>query len=279
MSAAYSEAVETARSHYNSEDADNFYFHVWGGENIHVGLYEEADEAIASASRRTVERMAEKLGGLGADSTLIDLGAGYGSSARYLAKRFGCRVTALNLSETENTRNREMSAAQGLADRVEVVDGAFEELAAGDANYDFAWSQDAILHSGDRRKVIQEVARVLKPGGTLIFTDPMQADDCPGGLLDRVLERIHLDSLGSFAFYRQVARDAGLEEIAIDDLSGHLVTHYRRVREQLNAQREELAGKVSDEYVDRMLAGLGHWVSAGEQGYLSWGIMRFRRPV
>jgi ubiquinone/menaquinone biosynthesis C-methylase UbiE len=43
-----------------------------------------------------------------------------------------------------------------------------------------------------------EVDRVLKPGGELVFTDPMQADDCPDGVLQPVLDRIHLESLGSF---------------------------------------------------------------------------------
>jgi len=61
MSANYSEVVQTARDYYNSDDADNFYFHVWGGEDIHIGLYQTADEPIASASERTVATMADKL--------------------------------------------------------------------------------------------------------------------------------------------------------------------------------------------------------------------------
>src|SRR5690606_36140771 len=44
MSARYSEVVQTARDYYNSDDADNFYFHVWGGEDIHIGLYESENE-------------------------------------------------------------------------------------------------------------------------------------------------------------------------------------------------------------------------------------------
>ena len=55
MSAQQAEA--TARSYYDSEDADTFYSSVWGGEDIHVGLYRTDDEEIAPASRRTVEQM------------------------------------------------------------------------------------------------------------------------------------------------------------------------------------------------------------------------------
>ena len=38
MSDSYSSVVKTAQEYYDSDDADNFYYHVWGGEDIHVGL-------------------------------------------------------------------------------------------------------------------------------------------------------------------------------------------------------------------------------------------------
>jgi sarcosine/dimethylglycine N-methyltransferase len=277
MGSAYSEVVETARQYYNSEDADNFYFHVWGGEDIHIGIYESDDEAIANASRRTVERMAGMLAGLGPESRVLDMGSGYGGSARYLARHFGCQVTALNLSETENARNRAMTAEQGLSERITVVDGSFEAVPAADGSFDAVWSQDAILHSGHRGQVVAEAARVLKPGGRFIFTDPMQADDCPEGVLQPVLDRIHLSSLGSFGFYAAAAADAGLEPVQMIDMTPQLTRHYARVRDELERQRTALAGKVSGEYLERMLKGLGHWVEAGERGYLAWGILEFRK--
>jgi len=251
---------------------------VWGGEDIHIGLYETEQDSIAEASRRTVELMADLARNLSQHAMAIDLGSGYGGSARYLAKRFGCHVTALNLSEAENERNRDLNAKQLLSDRITVLDGSFESIPAEDGVFDLAWSQDAILHSGHRKQVIDEVARVLKPGGELIFTDPMQADDCPEGVLQPVLDRIHLDSLGSFAFYREAAASAGLEVVETVEMTEQLVNHYSRVRYELAAQRESLNGKVSDEYVERMHKGLGHWIDAGKQGYLAWGILHFRKP-
>jgi len=274
---AYDAAVETAREYYNSEDADNFYFHVWGGEDIHIGLYEGPDDEIAEASRRTVARMAEAVATRPAGTRVLDLGAGYGGAARYLAQRFGWHVTALNLSEAENARNRDMTSARGLGELVDVVDGSFEAIASDDASFDLVWSQDALLHSGDRARVLAEAARVLKAGGELLFTDPMQADDCPEGVLQPVLDRIHLSSLGSLGFYRAQARALGLEDLGFTDLTPHLVAHYDRVRRVLEAQREELMDRVSAGYMDRMDTGLGHWVDAGESGYLKWGILHFRK--
>jgi sarcosine/dimethylglycine N-methyltransferase len=209
-------------------------------------------------------------------SRVIDLGAGYGGAARYLARACGFHVTCLNLSETQNARNRQLTEDAGLSDRIRVVHGNFEQVPEPDASFDVVWSQDAILHSADRMQVMREARRVLKPGGQLVFTDPMQADDVPDGVLAPVLERIHLDSMGSFAFYHAAAKELGMELVEAVDLTQHLVTHYARVREELQSRRSELEGPVSGEYIDRMLAGLTHWVQAGEAGYLAWGVLRYR---
>jgi sarcosine/dimethylglycine N-methyltransferase len=280
MSETYSSVEKTAQEYYNSGDADSFYFHVWGGEDIHVGIYESMDEDIATASQRTVSTMAQQcIKSLTPQTKIIDVGAGYGGSARWLAKNYGCHVNCLNLSEVQNERNRLLNSKQELDDRIDVVDGSFEEIPAADNSFDLAWSQDAILHSGNRELVLREIDRVLKPGGEVIFTDPMQADDCPEGVLKPVLDRIHLDSLGSFAFYRQQAQQLGWEELKTIDLTAELVTHYTRVRQELVKRREELGKKVSADYIDRMIQGLGNWIDAGYNGYLAWGILHFQKPA
>ncbi|MEJ2646559.1 MAG: methyltransferase domain-containing protein [Gammaproteobacteria bacterium] len=278
MTTDYSAAVATARDYYNSDDADNFYYTIWGGEDIHVGLYQADDESIFDASRRTVERLAGKLSGLGKDSRVLDLGAGYGGAARYLASTYGCRVVALNLSEVENERDRQMNRDEGLDGLIEVVDGSFDALPYADDTFDFIWSQDAILHSDNRTKVMQEAARVLKPGGEMVFTDPMQADNCPEGVLQPILDRIHLESLGSPNFYRDTARQVGLEDLGFEDHTEQLPRHYFRVLQETESVEADLRKVVSTDYIERMKKGLRHWVDGGNAGYLAWGIFHFRKP-
>lgn len=277
MSSAYSEAVATARDYYNSEDADNFYNIIWGGEDIHIGLYESETENIVDASHRTVRHMATLLGNLGAGSRVLDIGAGYGGAARYLAEAFGCSVTALNLSEKENQRNRELTRERGLSDKIEVVDGSFESIPTEDNCYDVVWSQDAILHSGRREQVIEEVARVLKPGGRFIFTDPMQADTCPAGVLQPILDRIHLSSLGSPGFYRQTAAQFGLQEKVFEVQTPQLINHYTRVLQETEKYQADLSRIISPDYLERMKKGLRYWIDGGNNGYLVWGIFIFEK--
>jgi sarcosine/dimethylglycine N-methyltransferase len=208
---------------------------------------------------------------------VLDIGSGFGGPARYLAKRFGCKVICLNISEVENERNRRTNRELGLEGLVSVRHGSFESIPLADSSIDVVWSQDAILHSGDRERVVAEIARVLKPGGELVFTDPMQVDDCPPKVLQPVYDRIHLDSLASVGFYRTEAARRGLEEIAIRPMPVQLRTHYAAVRRQLKARYDEMIKIASRDYVDRMLIGLQHWVDAADKAYLDWGILHFRK--
>ena len=272
------EATRVAEAYYDSEDADTFYHEVWGGEDIHIGLYAPGD-TIAQASRKTVARMAEALKNLRDGARVLDLGSGYGGAARYLAGTYGAQVTCVNLSSVENERNRALSEAQGLSANIDVIHGAFESVPVDSGAFDVVWSQDAFLHSADRMKVLSEAARALKSGGELIFTDPMQADDIADtSVLKPIYERIHLSDLASVAFYREALTSLGLEEVRIEPHTAQLVTHYGRVRDELNAKRTQLEGRISADYIERMLAGLSHWVNAGGAGHLVWGVLHFRKP-
>lgn len=269
--------VETTREYYDSDDADNFYFHVWGGEDIHVGLYDRPEDAIRESSHKTVRHMMSMLEGLGKEARILDIGSGYAGSARVLAKEHGCKVTALNLSPVQNQRARQLNAEQGLAELIEVIDGSFESLPFDDASYDIVWCQDAILHSANRDTVFSEVDRVLVNGGQFIFTDPMQKDVVDAEVLQPVLDRIHLPSMGSIKFYREQARALNWSEVAILPLPEMLVRHYSAVLRELEARTEELSAHCSKDYIERMKNGLRHWISAGQKGALDWGILHFAK--
>jgi len=120
---------------------------------------------------------------------------------------------------------------------------------------------------------------VLKPGGSFVFTDPMEKEDVPDGVLQPVYDRIHLDSLASFDYYKRAGAEVGFEVVAIQDMSEQWPRHYGRVREELGSRYDELVGIASKAYVDRMLQGLQNWVEAGNAGYLSWGILHLRKPA
>lgn len=163
-----------------------------------------------------------------------------------------------------------------MAQLVEVTQGSFEKIPYADNSFDIAWSQDAILHSSDRTTVFQEVKRVLKPGGEFIFTDPMQSETCPPGLLQPAFERLGIKNMGSLNFYRQTAQDLGFEELHFIDLSCNVPTHYRRFGAEVRKRYEDLVQITSTEFVDKTLNSIEPWIEYYEQGYMQWGILHFR---
>ena len=279
MSKKYPNDVEVARSYYNSEDADNFYYRIWGGEDLHLGIYEEPNEDIYTASRRTIDQMASRASRIDGQTRVIDLGGGFAGSARHLAKKYGCHVTVLNLSEAENERGRKMNREQGLDHLIDVVDGSFDHIPFDDNHFDIVWSEDAILHSDKRQKVVEEAARVLKPGGEFIFTDPMQTDNCNEQVLKPIYDRINLSSLGSPSFYRQACKKYGFQEQSFQEMPDQLATHYQRVLEETEQNEDKLDGYVSKQYIENMKAGLRNWVKGGREGNLTWGIFHFKKQA
>lgn len=265
-----------AEDYYDSNDANNFYHHIWGGEDIHVGIYLSEAEDIATASSRTVQRLAEQVKHkLQNGARVLDLGAGFGGAARQLAKGFDCHVTCLNISQQQNRLNSKQNRQANIQHAIEVIHGDFEKLTFVDQSFDVVWSQDAILHSGDRRRVMDEVFRVLSNGGSFVFTDPMQKHGVSSLELNNVLERIHLDSLSSIEGYQSMGVDAGFSKVKFHDYTPHLKTHYQRVLDVTQEWQEKMLHQCSQKYITNMKQGLQHWIDAAQGDLLRWGIFHF----
>lgn len=276
MSKKYSEDIEVARSYYNSEDAHNFYYRIWGGEDLHLGIYDSKEDPIDKASRRAVDQIASHADKIDENTRVIDFGGGFSGSARHLAKKFGCHVTVVNLSETENARGRKMNKEQGLDHLIDVIDGSYDDVPLEDNTFDVVWSEDAMLHSNNKPGIVSEAARLLKPGGDFVFSDPMQTDDCDESVLQPIYKRINLSSMASPRYYRKIAQEAGLKEVEFQELGEHLIHHYAKVLEETEKNEDDLRGHVSDEYIQNMKTGLRHWVKGGQEGNLTWGIFHFK---
>ncbi|MFD9409751.1 SAM-dependent methyltransferase [Streptomyces sp. NPDC059989] len=272
-------AEVAARRYYGTGDVDAFYAEVWGGEDIHTGVYTDRHESVAVASRRTVELAAAKVAGrLAPGSTVLDLGSGYGGPARYLAGTFGCKVVALNISESQNHRHRRTNAERGLDGLIEVVTGSFQDIPCPEDHFDVVWSQEAFCHSGDREQLLGEAVRVLKTGGEMVFTDLMAADTAPPDALRRAVARLEVEGFATPAFYRRTITGLGLSRIDFDDRTDQMLTHYLRLTEETGQRVGELGSVIRPAYLEGLLENLPLWVEACRSGLTSWGIFHCRYP-
>ena len=127
--------------------------------------------------RPATVRLAELVGFTGTERVL-DVGSGLGGPSRYLAWRYGCRVSGLDLTAEFVRVAGMLTQMTGLTDRVDYRQGNALDLPFDDMSFDVVWSQNAAMNIADRGRLYREMRRVLKPGGRLALQEVAAG---PGG--------------------------------------------------------------------------------------------------
>ena len=127
--------------------------------------------------RSATVRLAELVGFTGTERVL-DVGSGLGGPSRYLASRYGCRVSGVDLT-AEFVRVAEMlTRLTGLVEKVDYRQGDALALPFEDRGFDVVWSQNTAMNIADRDRLYREMRRVLRPGGRLALQEVAAG---PGG--------------------------------------------------------------------------------------------------
>ena len=127
-------------------------------DQYHYHGTEACDEAIA-------------LLGLTPESRVLEVGAGIGGPARYIADSARCHVTALELQPDLNATAADLTARCRIAGDVDHVCGNMLEGPFRDAGFDALTSLLCFLHIPDRSSLFAECFAALKPGGRIYIED------------------------------------------------------------------------------------------------------------
>lgn len=219
QAAVRARAGETSASCCGSSGCCGTTTEAW--DPITANLYDEGQTAgipakalLASLGCGNPTALAE----LHAGETVLDLGSGGGIDVLLSARRVGPTGTAYGLDMTdEMLALAEENRKKAGASNVTFLKGEIENIPLPDASVDVIISNCVINLSGDKRQVLREAFRVLKPGGRFAVSDVVVRGEAP----EAVRRNMEL-WVGCVAGaleereYRALLADAGFEQIDLE---------------------------------------------------------------
>lgn len=110
-----------------------------------------------------------KLSGFTSSMHILDVGCGVGGSARRLADEVGCRVTGIDLSNEYIDAAEKLTRIFHMQDRVSFKAGSALEMPFSDGTFDGAWTIQMGMNIEDKLSWLEEINRVVKPGGRVVL--------------------------------------------------------------------------------------------------------------
>jgi len=184
-SRVYSE--DSVAREYDAWTQDGILEYYWG-EHIHLGYYNEEEMAAGYKKKDFIQAKYDfidemmKFGGIDpavhSGAKVLDVGCGFGGTSRYLADKLGpkAEVTGITLSPNQVKRGTELAEERNLPNAKFMVMNALE-MDFPDDSFDIVWACESGEHMPDKEAYINEMMRVLKPGGKFVMATWCQRDD------------------------------------------------------------------------------------------------------
>jgi sarcosine/dimethylglycine N-methyltransferase len=277
-------STSDAKAYYDSEDAQTFYNNIWGEDNLHVGRYDLIEDNSLNAISQVA--MAQELHELEFIKLLknktntevpmrvVDLGCGYGGLLRRLWKEgVVWHGQGVDLSSRMCAQARRLNAEIECDEDIKILEESYLDVSIPNECCDVVISMDALLHVGPdgQARAMSEAARILRPGGWIIFSDIMQEEQLADpDSMEGIYDRINLSKMGTVGNYRDCLEKTGFSNFSVETFSDNISAHYGKVLEVLQEKGDALG--ISQEYQTKAGAGLRVWRDSSK-GNIVWGFV------
>jgi SAM-dependent methyltransferase len=194
------------------------------GQQIHIGGF------------RSSMALAEKAG-IGSGMLGVDLCCCTGAGMRFLVRfRNVARMHGVDATEAVVKLGCSRCEAEGLADRIAFTLADVCESGLPSASADFVWGEDAWCYVADKKRLVAEAVRLLKPRGTIAFTDWVEGrTPLSAGESERFLKFMKFPNVFGLDDYATLLAEQGCEVLAAED-TGQFAPHVDLYLNMLNMQ-------------------------------------------
>ena len=150
---------------------------------------------------------------------VLDLCCGLGGPARYLAYHHGCRVTGVDMNTDRLAGAVRLTERTKLQDRVLFHHANALQTGLADETFDVIVSQEAFCHIPDKKTLITECVRLLKPGGRIVYTDILARNSMTNEIRSRLENEMVFSELSTLEQYCHLLEGKSCQVVEVEDLS------------------------------------------------------------
>jgi ubiquinone/menaquinone biosynthesis C-methylase UbiE len=209
------------------------------------------------------------LAAITADDHVLDVCAGMGGPARYIAWKTGCQVTGLDLTASRVAGAQALTEAARLGAQVDFVHGNALEMPFDHARFTCIISQEAFAHIPRKNQLIAACARVLKPGGRMVFSDIMSHQTLSAPDAQQLYDGMRFSEIATLADYQQWFADVGMRWVRTIDLSAEWTRILVDRHAMYRSLKDTTVARLGQAHFDRYDAAYDHFVGLYQSGVLS----------
>jgi len=166
---------------------------------------------------------------------ILDIGCAVGGPARYMAERFGCRVSGIDITPGFIEAGEKLSRLTDMTDNVDLRVGDGATLPYESSSFDGAYTQHVTMNVADRAAFYAEAFRVIRPGGFFALSEHgMGSKGDPIYPLPWAAEP-SMSFLKTREETEEYLRSAGFEQIETIDTGPKYVAGYRKMLARIEA--------------------------------------------
>ena len=188
---------------------------------------------------------------LGPRSRVLELCCGLGDTCCYLASRFGCRVSGLEINREQLAAGRANLAREhpAVADRVRFIAGDLLRWQP-DRAYDVVYVMDSLMYLPERASVLRKAHQALVPGGWLVLAEVLAGPELTAGDRSAMWETEGVVELPSPQEQEEMLAGVGFESLRLEDLSDLAVSCFEKICRANREHRETLRAMGAERYTD-----------------------------